>query len=111
MAREQTWKIAPVDLRVAALLADELPIGRLAAEILARRGFTDPDAAREFLHPDFRVHSPYLLDGMAEARKRIDRALGSGETIAVYGDYDADGITATSLLAEFLRAQMGAEVL
>ena len=84
------------------MLADELSIGRLAAEILARRGLTDPAAARDFLHPDYRVHSPYLLDGMAEARKRIDRALGDGETIAVYGDYDADGITATFLLAEFL---------
>ena len=109
--REQTWQIGPVDLRAAATLADELHMGRLAAEILARRGFTDPDAARDFLHPDFRVHSPYLLDGMAAARKRVDRALGRGETIAVYGDYDADGITATFLLAEFLRAQMGAEVL
>jgi single-stranded-DNA-specific exonuclease len=109
--REQTWQIGPVDLRAAATLADELHIGRLAAEILARRGLTEPDAARDFLHPDFRVHSPYLLDGMAEARKRVDRALGRGETIAVYGDYDADGITATFLLAEFLRAQMGAEVL
>ena len=109
--REQTWQIGPVDLRAAAMLADELHIGRLAAEILARRGLTDPAAAREFLHPDYRVHSPYLLDGMAEARKRVDRALGRGETIAVYGDYDADGITATFLLAEFLRAQMGAEVL
>ncbi len=108
--REQSWQIGPCDLRVAALLADELQIGRLAAEILARRGFTDPAAAHEFLHPDFRVHSPYLLDGMAEARKRIDRALGSGETIAVYGDYDADGITATFLLSEFLRVDMGADV-
>jgi len=108
--REQTWQIGPVDLRAAGVLADELHLGRLAAEILARRGLTDPDAARDFLHPDFRVHSPYLLDGMAAARKRIDRALGRGETIAVYGDYDADGITATFLLAEFLRTQMGAEV-
>jgi single-stranded-DNA-specific exonuclease len=108
--REQTWQIRPVDLRVAALLADELQIGRLAAEILARRGFTDPAAAYEFLHPDFRVHSPYLLDGMAEARRRVDRALGRGETIAVYGDYDADGITATFLLSEFLRVDMGADV-
>ena len=108
--REQTWQIKPVDLRVAAALADELQIGRLAAEILARRGFTDPAVAREFLHPDFRVHSPYLLDGMTEARKRVDRALGQGETIAVYGDYDADGITATFLLSEFLRVEMGANV-
>jgi len=109
--REQTWRIAPVDLRAAAILADELHIGRLAAEILARRGLTDPDEARAFLHPDYLVHSPYLLDGMAEARKRIDQALGNGETIAVYGDYDADGITATFLLSEFLRAEMGARVL
>ena len=109
--REQTWQIKPVDLRVAAALADELQIGRLAAEILARRGFTDPAVAREFLHPDFRVHSPYLLDGMTEARKRVDRALGQGEIVAVYGDYDADGITATFLLSEFLRVEMGANVL
>ena len=109
--REQSWQIKPVDLRVAAALADELQIGRLAAEILARRGFTDPTVAREFLHPDFRVHSPYLLDGIAEARKRVDRALGQGETIAVYGDYDADGITATFLLSEFLRVEMGASVI
>ena len=108
--RQQTWQIKPVDLRVAAALADELQIGRLAAEILARRGFTDPAVAREFLHPDFRVHSPYLLDGMTEARKRVDRALGQGEIIAVYGDYDADGITATFLLSEFLRVEMGANV-
>ena len=109
--RQQTWQIKPVDLRVAAALADELQIGRLAAEILARRGFTDPAVARDFLHPDFRVHSPYLLDGMTEARKRVDRALGQSETIAVYGDYDADGITATFLLSEFLRVEMGANVL
>src|SRR5271157_736289 len=109
--REQTWQIGPVDLRAAAALADELHIGRLAAEILVRRGLADPAAARDFLHPDFRVHSPYLLDGVAAARKRLDLALGRGETIAVYGDYDADGITATFLLAEFLRVQMGAEVL
>ena len=108
--REQTWQIEPVDLRAAAVLADELQIGRLAAEVLARRGLTDPAAAHAFLHPDYLVHSPYLLDGMAEARKRIDQALGGGETIAVYGDYDADGITATFLLSEFLRTQMGADV-
>jgi single-stranded-DNA-specific exonuclease len=111
VAREQTWQIAPVDLRAAAVLSDELGVGRLTAEILARRGLTDPAAARAFLHPDYLVHSPYLLDGVAAARKRIDRALAAGETIAVYGDYDADGITATFLLAEFLRDQMGGRVL
>ncbi len=111
MAREQTWQIAPVDLRAAAALSEALGVGRVTAEILARRGLTDPAAARTFLHPDFRVHSPYLLDGVAEARKRIDRALSAGETIAVYGDYDADGITATFLLADFLRSQMGGHVL
>ena len=45
------------------------------AQVLVRRGLGDPAAARAFLHPDFRVHDPYLMTGMAEARRRIDQAL------------------------------------
>ena len=105
----EDWSIAPVDLARARLLAGELGVSPLTGEILARRGFTDPAEAEAFLRPDYLVHSPWLLPGMAEARSRLDRALGRGERIAVYGDYDADGVTATFLLCDALR-DLGADV-
>ena len=79
------------------------------AQVLVRRGLGDPAAARAFLHPDFRVHDPYLMTGMSDARRRLDQALRRGEAIAVHGDYDADGITATFLLVSVL-AELGADV-
>ncbi len=106
---ERVLAAAPVDLRLAQRLSAELGVSRITGEILARRGFGDAAAARAFLHPDFKLHSPYLLPGVAEAAARIDRALKRGETIAVHGDYDADGVTATFLLTEVLRS-LGGEV-
>jgi len=79
------------------------------AQVLVRRGFGDGAAAHAFLHPDYRVHNPYLMAGMAAARRRLDKALQRGEPIAVHGDYDADGITATFLLVSILE-QLGADV-
>ena len=67
----------------------------MLAQVLVRRGLGDPAAARSFLYPEFRVHDPYLMAGMSEARERVDQALRRSEPIAVHGDYDADGITAT----------------
>ena len=93
----------------ARLLADELSISDTLAQILVRRGFADPAKARAFLHPDFRVTNPYLMAGMADARRRIDRALRHNEAIAVHGDYDADGITAAFLMASVLQ-ELGADV-
>jgi len=104
-----TWRIAPVDLATVHAVADGLGVSATLAEILVRRGFADLEAARAFLHPDHLLHSPYLIDGMAAARRRIDRALQRGEAIAVHGDYDADGITATFLLVEVLR-DLGGDV-
>jgi len=84
-------------------------VSEVLAQVLVRRGLGDPAAARAFLNPDFRVNDPYLMAGMAEARQRIDQALRRGEPIAVHGDYDADGITATFLLVGVLR-DLGADV-
>ena len=84
-------------------------MSEVLAQVLVRRGLGDPAAARAFLHPDFRVHDPYLMTGMAEARRRVDQALQRGEPIAVHGDYDADGITATFLLVSVL-GELGADV-
>jgi single-stranded-DNA-specific exonuclease len=105
----ESWTIGPVDTALARRLSADLDVSPLVGEILVRRGFAHVDEARAFLRPDFRLRDPFLLAGMAEARARIDRALGAGERIAVYGDYDADGITATFVLVEALRA-MGGDV-
>ena len=105
-----SWSIAPVVVRGRApTLAAELGVSDVMAQVLVRRGFTDAAAAHAFLHPDYRVHDPYLMAGMSDARRRVDRALQRGEPIAVHGDYDADGITATFLLVTVL-AELGADV-
>ena len=104
-----SWRIAPAPFADVRLLADELGVSEVLAQVLVRRGFGDPAAARAFLQPDFRVHDPYLMSGMAEARRRVDQALQKGEPVAVHGDYDADGITATFLLVSVL-AELGADV-
>jgi len=104
-----SWRIAPVDYFAARRLADELGIGETLAQILVRRGLADPDAARAFLRPDHRVHGPCLLPGIPEAKRRIDQALKRDEPIAVYGDYDTDGITATFVLVSVLQ-DLGGDV-
>ena len=104
-----SWRIAPAPFADVRLLADELGVSEVLAQVLVRRGLGDPAAARAFLQPDFRVHDPYLMSGMAEARRRVDQALQKGEPVAVHGDYDADGITATFLLVSVL-AELGADV-
>ena len=109
MIDDGSWRIPPVDFSAARRLADELGVGETLAQILVRRGFAEPADAQAFLRPDHLVHGPYLLPGVAEARRRIDQALKRGEPIAVHGDYDADGITATFLLVRVLE-ELGADV-
>jgi single-stranded-DNA-specific exonuclease len=104
-----SWRIAPAPFADVRRLAGELGCSDVLAQVLVRRGMGDPAAARAFLQPDFRVHDPYLMHGVAEARRRVDQALKRGERIAVHGDYDADGITATFLLVRVL-AELGADV-
>jgi single-stranded-DNA-specific exonuclease len=104
-----SWRIAPAPFAEVRRLAGELGVSEVLAQILVRRGLGDPASAGAFLHPDFRVHDPYLMTGMAEARRRIDQALRRGEPVAVHGDYDADGITATFLLVGVL-GELGADV-
>jgi single-stranded-DNA-specific exonuclease len=104
-----SWSIPPASYADVLRLRAELGVSEVMAQVLARRGHTDPVEARAFLHPDYRVHDPYLMPGVSEARARIDFALRHDEPIAVHGDYDADGITATFLLVSVLE-QMGADV-
>ncbi len=82
----------------------------LLSAVLASHGITDDAAARAFLQIDDTLTlSPYLMKDMDRAAGRIRRALDAGEHIAVFGDYDVDGITATAILVDYLH-RCGAKV-
>ena len=99
-----------MDAAHAARLADALGLHPLAARVLAARGLAEPADAEGFLAARLTdLPDPFSMKGMDAAVARIVRAVESGEKIALYGDYDVDGVTSTSLLAGFLRAA-GAEV-
>jgi single-stranded-DNA-specific exonuclease len=105
------WIEAQVDLGRAASVAQALGLHPLAGRVLAARGLADPAAAETFLASRLAdLPDPFSMKGMDAAVARIVRAVEEGERIALYGDYDVDGVTSTSLLAGFLRA-CGADVL
>ncbi len=82
----------------------------LVAKVLAQRGITTVPEARAFLDPDhYHPSSPYELSGMQEAIERLEEAIQGGETVCVWGDFDVDGQTATTLLVSTLR-DLGAKV-
>ena len=85
-------------------------IPALCARVLRARGIADPAQARRFLYEEPALRDPMTMKDMDRAAARLKKALKEGEAIAVYGDYDVDGITATCLLTDFLRRE-GAHVL
>ena len=87
---------------------EEAGLPPLLAGLLAARGIVRPEEARRLLSPGSEpIPDPSLLKDMDRAAQRVRLALERGELIAVYGDYDVDGITATCLLTQFLTARGG----
>lgn len=85
-------------------LAAELRLPRLVCRLLLARGYAAVDPAKEFLRPRLeRLHSPHDLPDAAVAVERLVRASREGETVLIHGDYDVDGICATTLLTRSLR--------
>ncbi|WP_353855095.1 single-stranded-DNA-specific exonuclease RecJ [Bacillus sp. Bos-x628] len=85
-------------------LSENLNISALTATLLVKRGLEEVDEARSFLFDqkaDF--HDPFLLKGMKEAVERINKAIEEQESIVIFGDYDADGVTSTSVLLHTLK--------
>lgn len=77
----------------------------LVARILAARGLDDPGAAEAFLRPSLKhLHDPSLMPGLDRAAERVLGAVRRGERIAIYGDYDVDGVSGTAILFHTLRA-------
>ncbi len=98
------WKSRPI-CAAAPEVVQTYGLHPIVAEMMAARGVQDVAAAQRFLYAtlDDR-YDPFLMKGMAAAVERIRTALEAEEPIVVYGDYDVDGITATSVLVRCLRA-------
>jgi len=98
-----TWP-SPVDGRIASELSGALRVPPAIGELLVRRGFETLEGARRFLDPGLdQLVDPFAMRDMERAVARVEEALAEGQRIAVYGDYDVDGITATALLVRYLR--------
>ena len=95
------WDLMEVDPAAAAELARHLKVSPAVGQMLLNRGFdaADLDAARGFLRPQLTdLIDPARLPGCDAAAERLARALRDGERVVIYGDYDVDGITASSIL-------------
>ncbi len=100
----EKWNIgSPAQADVARLQNAGYPY--LLSTVLAARGIVSPEAAAEFLDRERKLTlSPMLLRDMDKAVARIQRAIAEGEVIAVFGDYDVDGITSTVVLLDYLKS-------
>jgi single-stranded-DNA-specific exonuclease len=101
---ETLWKLPEASLSGQDDLSRLVPCSPLLASLLRKRGIEDAGEARRFLDPKLtHLHDPFLLPDMDRAVSRIDAALQAGEPMAIFGDYDVDGISSTCLLHDFFR--------
>ena len=103
------WEVAPLNRERAAQIAERYSLPFFLSMLLEIRGFEDEEEIRDLLSGG-RLSDPLLMKDMDKAVERIHRAIDQFEKIAVYGDYDADGVTATSILFTYLEA-VGADVI
>ncbi len=100
----KTWRFAPHDAAAVRELSRTLRLPALVAQVLFARGHTSDSAASTFLQSSLMdLHDPDLMPNLSEAADRIVAAVKSGRRITIYGDYDVDGVTATSILWHCLR--------
>ena len=114
LKKKKKWSIrySPTVENTAAVkrLADDLNVSLTTAKLLFTRGFTTAEQATVFLkQAETSLHDPFALKDIELAVKRIFDALEKGERIAIYGDYDVDGVTSVSLLYTYL-SRLGADI-
>ena len=98
------WTIAPPQPLLTQTLAAQLSLSPLLAQCLLNRGFDTPEVIRHFLAPRLKqLADPFLLPNMAAAVDRLLRAHEHEEPLVIFGDYDVDGVTSTTILVETLR--------
>ncbi len=99
------WTIAPSQPALAEFLGGQLKISPLLAQCLLNRGFSEPEPIARFLEPRLKnLADPFLLPNMQAAVDRLFAAHAAREPLVIFGDYDVDGVTSTTLLYEFLTA-------
>lgn len=109
MSRKK-WITAHIDKEIAAQVAENHCLDPFTALIVVSRGITEYEDVEEFFENDFSFCDPYLIVDMEKCVDRINLALEKGERICVFGDYDADGVTATALMYSYL-SNKGADVM
>lgn len=102
MSRKK-WCVCDLDKDLASDISEEYDIDPFAALLLTSRGITDDEEIQEFFSEEPVLSNPFEIRDMDKAVERIRLALKNDELIAVYGDYDADGVTATALLYTYLQ--------
>ena len=109
--RRKQWIVSKGDKDLATRAAQELGVEPLAAMIITSRGLSDLDSIEKFFNENEPLSlDPFSIRDMDKAAARINKALDSFEMICVFGDYDADGVTATALLYSYLESR-GANVI
>ncbi len=110
MRRKKRWQVQPERPEEVRELSARLGFPPLVARLLLNRGLTGTEDIQAFLDPTLdRLYPPFGLADLELAATRLGQAVRRGEPVAVYGDYDADGITATCLLTQFF-TELGLEV-
>ena len=104
------WEVRPLDKERAAAFAQTYGVPFFLAMLMNIRGLDDAAHLREFLGEGEPLSDPFLLKDMDKAAARITRAVDNMEKTAVYGDYDADGVTSTAMLYSYLETR-GADVI
>jgi single-stranded-DNA-specific exonuclease len=108
--QHKRWVLKEADPQTVAQQSEQLNISPLLARILVLRGFADTGSARRYLSSSLRTDlpSPFEMADMEPAVRRLIEALRNKEQIGIWGDYDVDGTTGTSVLVSFLR-EIGAQ--
>lgn len=102
------WRLPQIDADAVSALAEAAGLDEFCSRILLARGVSSPEDAAQFLHGGA-LHDPMLMRDMDRAVAAIESTMMEEKLIVVYGDYDCDGITATSLLYRYLE-ERGAQV-
>ncbi len=99
------FRIAPADPALVSLIQQEFGLAHFVARTMVAHGVGSVEEARMFLSPDIERdwRNPYEIPQMKEAADRIERAIRTGERVLVFGDFDLDGISATTVLTRGLR--------
>lgn len=105
----KVWSVAQLNKERALSISEQFGIPMICAAVLDVRGINTPEAVEAFISDEVIFDNPFEIKDMDKAVERITLAVENGERICIYGDYDADGVTATALLLQYLET-VGADV-